>query len=172
MAAKKSSDTFANVAAISISESAANTQTSKKFTFPFSIMDKMALIIERLEYDFASLDQLNSSVDTLMGAVTTNATVLNLRDPADPMIIDMARIQRYDIGTAASGMFMQYPYVKDFTNLPGGGLLVAPNPLYVMIQGVGTAGINTMYFRMFYTYVELATDEYWQLVESRRVISS
>jgi len=43
-------DTFANIAAVRVIESAANTQTSVKFDFPFSIMDKMALLISRIEY--------------------------------------------------------------------------------------------------------------------------
>lgn len=170
--ATKKTDSFANVAALNLTESAANTQTSAKFNFPFSIMDKMALIIHRLEFDFTSPDQLNSSGDQILAGITAAATVSDMGNPTDPLIIEMMRIQRIDMGAAASGMLLHGPYVKDYSSLPGGGILVAPNPLYGMIKATGAAAVTTIHIRAYYTYIELATDEYWQLVESRRIITS
>jgi len=170
--ATKKTDSFANVAAIKVTESAANTQTSSKFSFPFSIMDKMAIIVQRIEYDFVNLmTALNSSGDRMTLALTAAAAVTDIMNPIDPLLIDSAKISRYDLGAAASGFFLRQPYVKDFSNLPGGGLLLAPNPLYAMVEGAGAAVACQGSFRLFYTYVELSTDEYWQLVESRRIIS-
>lgn len=170
--ATKKSDMFANFAAIRVLESAANTQTSAKFAFPFSIMDKMALVISRIEYWLGSLSQLNSSGDFIYGALTTAASVVGISDQTNPLIVDSMAWLRNDFGTAANGMIYQTPIVKDFSNLMGGGLLVAPNPLYAMVEGSGEASASALYIKLFYTYMELGTDEYWQLVESRRVISS
>lgn len=170
--AKKVIDQYANYAAILIQESSAATQTTAKFAFPFSIMDRMALIISRVEYWVPSYVALNTAQDIVYMGLTASSSVSNIANQADPLIIDSMSITRTDIGTAASGLLTPGPFVKDFANLPGGGLLVAPSPLYAIIQGVGTTPAILAYIKMFYTYIELATDEYWQLVESRRIISS
>lgn len=164
-------DKYANKAAIKIVESAAATQTSAKFAFPFSIMDKMGLLIQRIEY-YPMLSVLNSSGDYLYMGVTANATLSQFDDQSNPLLIDSAFFQRLDYGTAASGETLGYPYIKDFSQLPGGGILVAPSPLYGMVQAVGTSSASTSWIAIYYTYMQLAADEYWQLVESRRVISS
>lgn len=172
MATKKVMDQFANIAAISVTESAANTQTSTKFSFPFSIMDKMALLISRIEYWFEGYALFNSGDDRTILALTCNSTVTSIVNQADPLIVDSARLGRVDYGAAATGLLRQEPFVKDFSSLPGSGILVAPNPLYAMIQSTGASGASSGSIKLFYTYMELSSDEYWQLVESRRIISS
>ena len=168
----KKNDTFANFAAVRVAESAANTFTATKFAFPFSIMDKMALIISRIEYWLQTPDSPNSTADTISMGISASAVLADTSNQADPLIIDNMYMMRVDYGTAANGTIYQAPYIKDFSNLVGGGLLVAPSPLYAWIVGSGTSKVNSAWFKLFYTYIELATDEYWQLVESRRIISS
>jgi len=173
MAKGKVIDQYANIACLTVTETAINTMTATKFNFPFSIMDKMALIINRIEWDFTAwIAALTASADQLRAAITCAAVVTDITNGADPLIVDSFRIIRYDMGAAASGWVRETPYIKDFASLPGGGLLVAPNPLYLMIQGASAAAVGTIMARLFYTYIELETDEYWQLVESRRIISS
>lgn len=172
MATKKATDLWAQIAAVQVTEASAGTAAYTKFNFPFSIMDKMGIIISRIEYIFSSLTQLNSGGDyVLMGLAVAN-TVASLLAANDPQILDTHRVDRYDFGTAASAAFRDSPVVRDFSQLPGGGLLVAPNPLYGVIISSGASGVMGGWVRMYYTYTELATDEYWQLVESRRIISS
>lgn len=170
--AKKAIDTYANVAAVEVIESATNTQTSSKFQFPFSIMDKMALLISRIEYWVRGQSYLNSGGDSITFALTAAAAVTDIYDQADPAMIDNYRLTRVDYGTAASAQFIESPFVKDFSNLPGGGILVAPNPLYAMVEGSGLSSTGYGWIKLFYTYMELSADEYWQLVESRRIITS
>lgn len=168
----KTTDTFANIAAVSVLESAANTQTVTKFDFPFSIMDKMALIINRIEYWSNILSSLNSSGDGVYMGLLAAGNVKSLADQNDPLIVDNCAIFRNDFGTAASGFARDVPFIKDFSSLPGGGLLVAPNPLYAAIEGSGEGSASGCWVKLYYTYINLSTEEYWQLVESRRIISS
>jgi len=56
--------------------------------------------------------------------------------------------------------------------MPGGGLIVPPNPLYLGIKGTGLAAAQAVSCRFWYTTIELTPDEYWELVEARRIISS
>lgn len=170
--ASKKIDTYANVAAVRIIESAANTQTSAKFDFPFSIMDKMALVINRIEYWTALLTPFAGAGDSLYLALTAAATINNIASQNDPLVIDSHIKSLAFFGAATSGQVIDGPYVKDLSDLPGGGLLVAPNPLYAMAQGISLGAATDSWIKLYYTYTELNTDEYWQLVESRRVISS
>lgn len=168
----KGMDMVANIAAIKVVESAANTQTSAKFAFPFSIMDKTAIIISRIEYWITDLGALNSTTDSITAALTVAGTVTDITNQADPTIVDTMRVERFDLGAAASGLLWGMPSVKDFANLPGGGLMVAPAPLYGMLQGNGNAAAMTLWLKLFYTYKSLTADQYWELVESRRIISN
>ena len=165
-------DTYANYAAVKVVESAANTFTASKFAFPFSIMDKMALLISRIEYWVGDMGILNSSGDVLVLGIGTASSISDVSNQADPQIIDSVSLGRFDLGTAASGLYFANPLVKDFSDLPGQGILVAPSPLYAWAKGSGAGGASTVWTKLFYTYMELNTDEYWQLVESRRIISS
>ena len=153
-------------------ESAADTFTAVKFAFPFSIMDKMALVISRIEYLDRTLGVLNSSGDYKMIGLAASASIVDPLAQNDPLIIDNMLIDRNDFGTAAAANLFFQPYVKDFANVAGGGLLVAPAPLYGYVKGAGESGASTVWIKLFYTYMELDADSYWQLVESRRIISN
>lgn len=172
MAVKKSGDTYANVAAVSVGESVAGTLASAKFAFPFSIMDKMGLLIQRIEYFPAALSQLNSTGDEVRMALLSKASVTDITNQSDPSVIDSYVFTRMDLGTAASGLLLSRPVTRDFTTLAGGGILVAPGALYAAVQSAGAGGAMSMWIRLYYTYMQLSADEYWQLVESRNVISS
>jgi len=173
MATKKSGDSRANIAAVYCTEAAAGTIAYAKFAFPFSIMDKMALNINRIEYWFSGYGNLNSTADQIVAAlVAANSGVTDMTDQANPVILDSARIHRLDYGTAASAMIIEQPFMKDLSTLPGGGILCAPSPLSVAVQSVGASAVCACWVKLFYTYMSLTTDEYWELVESRRIISS
>lgn len=171
MATQKKMDKYANLAAMTLNMTVANTAVFEKFDFPFSIMDKVALLISRVEYWFTALNQLDTGQDYVVGALTVSKNTSSLVDIEDPTIIDSMRIMRIDIGTAASGFFFTQPFTRDFSTLPGGGLLVAPNPLYLAVSSSAAGGVMGCSFRMYYTAVDLNPDEYWQLVESRRIIT-
>ena len=171
MATKAKIDTFANVAAIRVEESSASTQTTFKFAFPFSIMDKMALIISRIEYWFSNPEVLVGAGDIVYMGLTAAATLTTISSQSDPLLIDSISFKYMAMGTPATAKILTQPYIKDFSNIPGGGFLVAPSPLYALVQASSTATAAAGWIKMFYTYTELSTDEYWQLVESRRIIS-
>lgn len=172
MAVTKSKDKFANLAAVSVTEAVAGTQISVKFNFPFSVMDKTGLIINRIEYWPSGIHQLNSATDYIWLGLLAAAAIVSPLDQSDPVLVDSMRIIRNDLGAAASGELVDMPFIKDFSQLPGGGILVAPSPLYAAVVSSGAAGVTGGFIKLFYTYLTLSTDEYWELVESRRIITS
>jgi len=135
-------------------------------------MDKVGLVISRIEYWFQGLANLNSSGDSVSGALIAGSSIVSISNQADPQIVDSVALSRFDFGAAASGVFWATPIVKDFSALPGGGILVAPSPLSVAVQSSGAGGVMALWMRAWYTYLTLNTDEYWELVESRRIITS
>jgi len=170
--ATKKADQYANIAAVLAQESAAGTATYTRYNFPYSVTDKVAILISRIEYWLGNLHQLNTSQDYVVAGVCAASSLVSIENQADPGLLDSVKVQRIDIGTAASGLLVNLPIVKDFSQLPGGGILVAPSPLYAGIVSSGAGGVLACWCKLFYTYKELATDEYWELVESRRIITS
>lgn len=166
-------DKFANYAIIQVAESAANTLTFKKLETGISIQEKVAWIINRIEYvvSFLTAAVFNSDSDLLQYglAVSNSFTTPTLTEET---IFDFNTVQRLDYGAAASGFIKEFPFVKDLSTLPGGGLIIPPVPLYLWAKGTGLASADTVTAKLYFTLKQLKVDEYWELVEARRVLSS
>ena len=167
----KMADKYANIAATYFAATVADTARFVKFDFPFSVLDKVGLLINRIEYIIGALNFLDASGEWAIAGLCCAATVADCEDTRDPLIVDQHRITRYDHGAAASSHFMTEPFMKDFSGLPGGGILVPPNPFYAFLDSSGAGGLLTVRIRVYYQYQELAVEDYWQLVESRRVVT-
>jgi len=176
MATKKIQDSFANMATIIVTESAANTLTYKKLETNFGTFEKIAWVIHRLDYVLLSASTgFNGTDDSLNVALMVSNTRTSIQDSStytDPAVIDMLCFTRFDFGAAASGSLFMRPHTKDFANLPNGGLIIPPAPLYGAVMGFGMASAGNAVIRIYYTIKELATDEYWELVEARRLLTA
>lgn len=172
MAKSGGSDLFANAAVITVTETAANTLTFKKLETGISLFEKIAWIIHRVEYFHSfGITQFADEGDSLgFGLTTTDQlTTVAITNAA---VIDINSIIKYEDGAPATSWALRYPVVKDLTTLPSGGIIVPPNPLYAYAQGTGLASAATVNAKLYYTTRALSPDEYWELVESRRIISS
>jgi len=168
----KTADKWANIAAVLITEAAAGTIAYTKFAFPFSIMDKVGIVISRIEYWMGGFGTIDHATDGIILALIAANSITSISAQNDPAILDSIKFTRNDYGTAAAAEILQVPYVKDFSDLPGGGILTAPAPLTAALQSFGCTGTTTAWLKLFYTYINLSTDEYWEMVESRRIITS
>jgi len=170
----KMADRYCNLATITITESAANTLTYKKLETGFSLFDKQAWLIQRIEYVLD--ERFNASADALDVALmssNTRTSIADLGTFADTTVIDKVKWVRTDIGTAASGFYYTQPQiVKDFTNLSGGGILMPATPIYGAAQGTSCSAATSNIIKMYFTVIDLKPDEFWELVESRRSITS
>lgn len=173
MASKGSTDKFANYAIIQCQESAANTLTFKKLETGISLNEKVAWVINRIEYVIEELNAtfFNATGDLIVYGMSLSNT-FTTPVVGETTIVDYNRILRQDLGAAASGFFDYQPKVKDFSQLPGGGIIIPPAPFYLYVMGGGLTAPAKVTARMHYTMLQLAVDEYWELVEARRVLSS
>lgn len=163
---------YSNVAYLSVAESAANTLTFSKLETGIAPFEKRAWILSRLEYFFTvtvtNWAATNDRIDFGL-AVSNSFTTVALSENA---ILDLNNMRRLDMGTAGSGFFQYQPFMKDLSTIPGGGLLVPPNPIYIFAQGTALTSAVTVNCRMFYTSVDLKADEFWELVEMRRMVGT
>jgi len=167
----KKADLYVNQAVITVTETAANTLTFKKLETGISLFEKVAWLIERVEYFFSSYSLLVASADAACMALATTDQMSSMA-LTNAAILDLYYLLRFDLGAAANAELLHLPMVKDFSQMSGGGILVAPNPIYLGIQGTSVASAMSVTAKIFYTTVPLSPDEYWELVESRRIISA
>lgn len=171
--AKAQADKFANIAALSIAESAANTLTFKKVETGVSMNEKIAWIINCIEFFFApSMTDFADTGDYLDVALTVSNTVASLSNLLDPQVLVMQRLLKQEDGAPATAFMMYQPVIRDLSTIPGGGIILPPNPLYIAAKGSGLASATTTFMRLYYTTLILSVDEYWELVEARRMVTA
>lgn len=170
---KSPNDAYTSQAVFNVTESGANTLTFEKLETGLSIYDKIGWVISRIEYKIGGLTlaQFNGTGDTLTFALTMTNTLTALAAD-NPAVLFQRAIVRHDIGTAASGLLVDNTWNADYSTLPGGGLLVLPNPLYFGVVGASLAGAATIVCRIFFQALELTEQDYFNLVQARQLLVS
>ncbi len=175
MAAKsKAGDKFANIAHLSVTESAAGTLAFAQLAMANTLMsERFAMVIHRAEVTISNPhSQFNASGDTASYGLALSDRITNITDLSQPELLFFGQTTRIDIGTAASGFFYERPQIFDFTDLPGGGLLVPADRLYIGALGTSLVAVLTVSMRLYYTVMPLETSDYWELIEARRVMTT
>ena len=171
MTKKAQTDKFANLAYGFVLESGANTITFSEIQTGVSIFEKIAWIIHRILWFpyYSSMNLMLDSGDQIQMALVVNSKMTSL-GLDDPSLLDLHIAGLGNVGVAASGFPVACPVVHEFNNLPGGGIIVPPKPLYVAAMGVSLASAVSVACRIEYTHKALATEDYWELVEARRIV--
>jgi hypothetical protein len=166
-------DLFANLAILTVTESAANTLTFKKLETGISVNQKIAWVVSRIEYFLSSLvaAQFNGDGDAISWGICASSTFANAIIEENS-ILDFNNYQRADYGAAAVSIFHKQPFLKDFASMPSGGIIVPPAPLFGFVKGSGLVSAMTVAARIYYTELELAESDFWQLVQARRPLTS
>lgn len=164
-------DLFANKFYATITESAANTLTFEEIPTNVDIFSKAAWILERLEWYIVqgNISEVQATADILQVALvaSNNLTELSLGDAAVVDLVDITiRVQ----GTPAVSELMTQPFIRDFSGMAGGGLLVAPRPLYIAVQGTSLANPIVAKVRGYYRQIILDAAQYLDLVDFYRIL--
>jgi len=162
-------DKYTNMIQASVTQSAANTLTFAEIDLGLTIFQKVGIIINRLEvFPGAGVwAAMPGSGDTFIYAITQSNLIASL-SPAENAVVFRYQDYVQSYGTPATVMHYTDPITSDFTNLPGGGLLTTPRPLYAAVDSDSVAATPEIIFRMYFTIIELKADEYFELLESRR----
>lgn len=171
MPAAKSSvkDKYANMLEQTLTMSATDTLTFVELDLGLNLFQKVALLINRIEYEvpLSAIQSLAQNTDSWTVGLSSDNTIAGL-DFSTRALIDMTEIMVQASGTPAAANMYQFPLVRDYADLPGGGLLIAPRPLYLGLETTGFAAASAVTMRMYFTILQLKPDEYFELLESRR----
>jgi len=166
----KALDSFANKMYGRVIESAANTLTFSEIQTNVNFSERIAFIIHRIEWfiDRAQLLKILDGVDEINFAMVAsqNITTLGLDNPAVIDRFQIAKFQASDVGFELT----QKPFIRNFSDLPGGGILVSPRPLFLAVQGVSLASAVTVEARAYYTVKELDDASYADLIDFYRIL--
>lgn len=164
-------DQYVQNAVITVTESAINTLTFNELDTGVAMFEKVAFIIHRLQWyvDGSAMQELIAVTDRLDLALVGNnkMTVLDIGDQA---VYDFLTLLPIVTGTAANMVLEQLPTIRDFSGLPGGGIIIPPRPIYAAIKATGFAAVAGVHCRIQFTYKKLKAEEYWELVEATRMI--
>lgn len=168
-------DNFCQIYAGLHGEASAGTLAfSSKLDLGYSLGDNVGLILHRIEYyiDQTARALLLDDSDAGQGGLVTGNTLTTIL-PNNPGVVDTWMLQRKKYGAAATGWDENTPQlIRDYTNLPGGGLLIPPNPLYMAAKGISLAAAFYFYYRIYYTTVSLndaGFREMWQTWNALRI---
>lgn len=169
MAGKK--DIYSNKFYGTATESAANTLTFAEIQTNVNVFSKEAWTLQRLEWYIPTGTRglVVDSADLFQCALVSSNKISTL-DLSDPTVIDLMELGRTWLTAVGVETFDQ-PIVRDFSNLPGGGLIIAPRPLFVAVQGTSLATPGTGAVRGYFTKATLSADEYLELVDFYRIVS-
>lgn len=162
-------DQFANKFYGTVTESAANTLTFAEIQTNVSVFDKQAWILHRLEwYINPAMLQLSAADDRFTVALTNSNSItsLGLNDAA---VIDEWELNCH-FATAVGLADIQQPIIRDFTQLPGGGIIIVPRPLFVACKGTSLGAAGSAQVRGHFTVKELKADEYIELIDYYRIV--
>lgn len=176
MAKQTAKDVYANIGAIEVVMSAANTLTFKELQSYVSVFDKKAFVIHKITYALpnGAWLEMDAETDWMSFGVSTSNQWSNEAISAvynRPDVVDFNHVYTLLHGAAANAEIRYGQLEKDFSTLAGGGLLVPARPVYGYMNTGGFAALSSVYMRLYFTVVDVSVDEYWELVESTRIIS-
>ena len=166
------SDRYANKAYGAVTMSAANTLTFAEIPTNVNIMDKTAWVLHRLEWFIpaGSMAEMGAIGEGLNVALTMSSSVTSLALNS-AAIIDSLQFFAVAILAGTSASHQQFPVIRDFTGMPGGGLIIAPRPLFVAMVSNGAAGACSCQCRLYYTQITMSSEDYLDLIDFYRIIA-
>lgn len=169
--ALKKVDKYSNIIDITFATTADATLAFEEVNLGMSMFEKKGLLIHKwyVEFNNNFVTEMNQESDRVRVALTQSSELTSI-SLGQPSVIDMKEFEILEYGTAGNAQMIDWPSERDYCNLPGGGLLVSPRPLYAacITAGFG-ASVSTIttYIRLFFTLVDLKGDEYFELLETR-----
>lgn len=168
-ATRQQEDMFPNILTRRLTLSAANTLTFDAFDIGLNLFDKAALLIQRVEYipQATTIELMTASGDDIQMAITTSDAITSISQVAQGEVVDSLALLRMDFGTAASGEIRETVLIHDFANMKGGGLLIAPKPLFFAGMSNGLASAAVIDFRVYFVVFRLNDSAYLELLQTR-----
>lgn len=163
-------DVYSNLILTTFNMSAADTLTFQEIDLGISLFENIGLLIEKIEYipSVETKTLLVAAADRIRFGLTNDNGISSI-SADDRRIIDFMELGVGGIVGAVVSSFLEVkPYVHDFTMLGGGGLIVAPRPLYAWMMTDGLGAVMGLVMRLYFRVLRLSSNEYIELLEARR----
>lgn len=162
-------DKYSNILGKAITMSAANTLTFEAIELGLSLFDKVGILIQRIEFDpaFSAVAEMVANSDRMQIALTQSNQIASIT-LQESSVICAKEYQVHVSGAPATAQIAEGIQAIDYTSLAGGGLLIAPRPLYLAMTTAGFAAASGCTIRLYFTVVKLKPEEYFELLESRQ----
>lgn len=166
----KQVDKFANKFYGKVVESAANTLTFAEIQTNVDVFSKKAWILHKLEWYFGASERAKLvAPDDIITAALASSNQISALGLDNAGVIDLFEISTQLISGAGFEQFVS-PVERKFSDMPGGGLIIAPRPLYLAVKGTSLASAITVSVRGYFTALDLAADDYLELVDFYRIV--
>ena len=162
----RSKDLYPNRAVETIGQTAANTIAFEQIRFGLGVFQGVALVIHRVEFNpyIADIRELVDVADDLEVALT-NRDDLTTLIPNNLNVLIYRNVTPMMVGAVVSLTLERFPIVVDLSNLPGGGLIIPANPLYIGIDSTGYATTVGLNVTIYFTFKQLSDADYIELVQ-------
>lgn len=164
--AKRKTDVYPNRVVHRVVSSASDTLTFTQIRFGTGLFGGVALIIHKLEYHVAraSARKLLEITDNLEVAMTNRDDLANL-EPTNLNVLDRVELIPMQVGSVVSLNMLIMPIIKTFNEMPGGGMIIPTNPLYLGLSTGGFGATATVDLVMYYTFKQMTDADYIELVQ-------
>ena len=162
---------FSQIGYLKVTESGANTLTYAGLSVFSNVLGQKGMIINRAEYrvDTVELQKLVGAGDLIQFGLAgdDSKTSISLKDPD---VYDMNEVGYLAFGTPGAAALYEMPVVKDWTALPGGGLLVPADRLFAYVSGNSLATAVAFQVRFWFDIIDLNAQDYLELAQAMRVL--
>jgi len=162
----RSQDNFANIAAIRVTESAANTLTYAELATGISLGQGIGMIIDGWDWKVTRASKTtalaNAEGDGADLAMCTSNSLTDLTNFNDRRMILKADTYVQVTGAVTSQQQMSLGW-KDTFSPP---LIIAAPRLFFAVKGTGLTTALVVDFRLYFRYIDLSVQEYLELAEA------
>ena len=168
--AKKATDVFIQFGYLSVTQSAADTLTfSDGLNVGIGLFQNGALVIHKVDWEVSptTYTAMNADGDRIIAALCGDNKLTDL-DLDNTSIYDKMSKEHKEL-TAVGFETMDLNFNHDYSTLPGGGLIIPADRLYLAVYSSGTGIANTVRVRIYFTLRTLSAADYLELAQSLRV---
>jgi hypothetical protein len=171
MATAVKKDQYAQIGYLEATETAANTLTFANLSVFSNVMSNQAMILHRVEYylPIATLQLLTAASDRIRFGLAGS-------DSMTTPTIDDAEVYNYQeecylaLGTPGTGIIRPMVVETSFNELPGGGLIVPADRIFLFVMGQSLGSAASIQCRWYFTLKQLGASDYLELAQSMRVL--
>jgi len=154
-------DVYGNRAFEQVTQAAANDLTFEQIQFGVGLFQGIAMVISRVEWFPSSIAEIVAASDRLEMALTNRDDLSDL-SPTNQNVLVKACLA----GAAIPAVMHKDPVISDLSTLPGGGLIIPANPLYMAVKTAGYAAAATINAIIYFVFRQLADSEYIELIQT------